>query len=171
MAESGPNATIVATVITVIGSVAVAVISNWNKIFPKPQVSPPPVTAVAPEPAANASPPPSGKIQVAPPVPIIDISGTWYNPAAPANGSRIVQQNSGFQFSSWGMLPQGIGYESKGSGTVVAQNITYNYFAQYQNGWTSQGNCSGTVSSDGNQITATCSDNVLGTFVSAGIKQ
>lgn len=171
MAESGSNATIIATVITVIGSVAVAVISNWDKISPKPQVSAPPVTSAAPQPAPNGIQLANGNSEVPPTPAVIDISGTWYNPSAPANGSRIVQQNSGFQFSSWGMLPQGIGYESKGSGTVVAQNISYNYFAQYQNGWTSQGNCSGTVSSDGRQITATCSDNVLGTFVSAGIKQ
>lgn len=175
MSESGTNATIVAAIIGVIGSITVALISNWDKFFPKQAVTPPAPTITGDTGTSHGATT-TGKIEVTTIPPAIapariDIGGTWYNPAAPANGSFIVQQNNDFQFKGWGMLPQGIAYESKGSGEIIAQTVTYNYIAQYQNGWASQGNCSGTVSANGSQLTATCTDNLLGTFVSSGIKQ
>jgi hypothetical protein len=170
MAESNHNPTIIAAVIGVIGSICVAIISNWDKLTGHQtsavlpigqQVAPPvypPIDKEKPVAAAQA--------------PVIDISGDWYNPALPsAGGTHIEQQNDSFQFNGWGMLPQGVGYELQGNGNLLARTLTYSYTAQYQNGWISKGSCTGTVTANGGRITATCSDSIMGTYVSAGVKQ
>lgn len=173
MSESSTNATIVTAIIGVIGSIAVAIISNWDKIFPghannqSAAIRSPTVDMASNGETISAN----GRPNPPPTRPPINISGNWRNPTAPANGSYIVQQNENFQFKSWGMLPQGIAYESEGSGSIVEKNLSYQYVAQYQNGWSSQGSCSGTVNSTGDQLTATCTDTLMGTFVSSGIKQ
>lgn len=168
MAESNHNPTIIAAIIGVIGSIGVAIIANWDKLngYRKPEEPTPIQSTMAPvHPPITPQPPPAVPTS-------IDISGDWYNPAAPAAGSsHIEQQNDSFQFSGWGMMPQGIRYETQGSGNLAAQNLTYAYTALYQNGWVSQGSCNGTVTANGSRITATCSDTILGTFVSAGVRQ
>ncbi|AMK78458.1 MULTISPECIES: hypothetical protein [Methylomonas] len=170
MAESNHNPTIVAAIIGVIGSISVAIISNWDKLTGQQKIADSTLT----QPIAKTAYPPldKEKPEVIPPTPLIDISGDWYNPAAPtAGGTHIEQQNDSFQFQGWGMLAQGIGYTSKGSGNLIAQTLTYDYTAQYQNGWVSKGNCTGTVTPNGEKITATCTDTIMGTYVSAGVRQ
>jgi hypothetical protein len=105
--------------------------------------------------------------------PPINITGIWRDANYPSNGSSITQEGNLFQFKSWGVLPTGVPFESTGSGTVTGQGITSTYTARYQNGWMSHGNCSGVVSRDGSwvRITSTCTDNVLGTFVTSGVRQ
>ncbi|WP_020481536.1 hypothetical protein [Methylomonas sp. MK1] len=170
MAESNQNPAIAAAIIGVIGSISVAIITNWDKLTgqQKDAASPPAqqiVTATYP-PIAKTTP------AVVESSPVIDISGDWYNPAAPtAGGTHIDQQSDSFEFQGWGMLAQGIGYTSKGSGNLIAQTLTYDYTAQYQNGWVSKGNCTGTVTPNGAKITATCTDTIMGTYVSAGVRQ
>jgi hypothetical protein len=170
MAESNPNPAIAAAIIGVIGSISVAIITNWDKLTgqQKEAASPPAqqmVTANYP-PIAKTTP------AVVESSPVIDISGDWYNPAAPtAGGTHIDQQSDSFEFQAWGMLAQGIGYTSKGSGNLIAQTLIYDYTAQFQNGWVSKGNCTGTVTPNGAKITATCTDTIMGTYVSAGVRQ
>ncbi|QPK65131.1 hypothetical protein IVG45_09445 [Methylomonas sp. LL1] len=173
MSESSTNVTIVVAVIGVIGSITVALISHWDKLNP-----PPAKDAPIPQPIVligNTSDPAIASItkpQPAPPKPVINIAGNWYNPAAPAaGGSYITQQSEHFEFQGWGLLPQGIGFQTEGNGSLIDQQVNYSYVAQYQNGWTSQGNCSGTVSANGVQMTTTCTDNIMGTFVSTGVKK
>ena len=101
---------------------------------------------------------------------VVSIDGGWRDVNNPANGSQITQQGNSFQFQGWGILPQGIQYKSNGSGTITGQTITSTYTTTYQNGSISQGRCSGTISSDG-QMTLTCTDNVVGTFVSSAVRQ
>lgn len=173
MSESSTNATIITAIIGVIGSIAVAIISNWDKIFPghpnnqSDTIESPAVEISNNGATTSAQSRPTPQPRQRP----VNISGNWRNPTAPANGSYIAQQNENFQFKGWGTLPQGIAYESEGSGSIVETNVSYQYVAQFQNGWSSQGSCSGTVNSSGDQLTATCTDTLMGTFVSTGIKQ
>jgi len=104
-------------------------------------------------------------------VSVIRIGGSWRDNKNLGNGSNITQEGNSFQFEGWGTLPQGVQFKSTGSGTITGQSITTTYTSTYQNGWTSQGNCSGTISPDGSQMTLTCTDNVLGTFVSSAVRQ
>lgn len=173
MSESSTNATIITAIIGVIGSVAVALISNWDKIFPGHPNNQSVTTESPAVDVSNHGETTSAHSRSTPPPAqtTINIRGNWHNPTGPANGSYIVQQNENFQFKGWGMLPQGIAYESEGSGSIVEKNVNYQYLAQYQNGWSSQGSCSGAVNSAGDQLTATCTDTLMGTFVSTAIKQ
>ena len=109
----------------------------------------------------NAKSPPS----------VTSISGSWRDPNFPSNGSRIIQDGNSFRFNGWGVLPNGIPFITSGSGTVTGQNITSKYTTTYQNGWVSNGECMGTASLDGSRMTSTCTDNVLGTFVSSGVRE
>ena len=109
----------------------------------------------------NAKSPPS----------VTSISGSWRDPNFPSNGSRIIQDGNSFRFNGWGVLPNGIPFITSGSGTVTGQNITSKYTTTYQNGWVSKGECMGTASLDGSRMTSTCTDNVLGTFVSSGVRE
>jgi hypothetical protein len=99
------------------------------------------------------------------------IAGSWRDPNVPSNGSRITQEGNSFQFNGWGVLPNGIPFMSSGSGTVTGLNITTTYTTRYQNGWVSNGQCMGTASLDGSRMTLTCTDSILGTFVSLGVRE
>jgi hypothetical protein len=99
------------------------------------------------------------------------IAGSWRDPNVPSNGSRITQEGNSFQFNGWGVLPNGIPFMSSGSGTVTGLNITTTYTTRYQNGWVSNGQCMGTASLDGSRMTLTCTDNILGTFVSLWVRE
>ncbi|OAI03707.1 hypothetical protein [Methylomonas methanica] len=170
MAESNQNPAIAAAIIGVIGSISVAIITNWDKLTGQQKTAESPPT----QQIATAIYPPIDKTKpaVVESLPVIDISGDWYNPAAPtAGGTHIDQQSDSFEFQGWGILAQGIGYTSKGSGNLINQTLTYDYTAQYQNGWVSKGNCTGTVTPNGAKITATCTDTIMGTYVSAGVRQ
>jgi hypothetical protein len=98
------------------------------------------------------------------------IAGSWRDLNNPNSGSRITQDGTSFRFNGWGVLPNGVSFESSGSGTVNGNDIVSTYQARYQNGWTSSGQCRGTVSPDGSRMTLTCTDTILGTFVSSGAR-
>jgi hypothetical protein len=102
---------------------------------------------------------------------VISIAGSWRDPNFPGNGSRITQDGNSFRFNGWGVLPNGIPFMTSGSGTVTGQSITSTYTTKYQNGWASCGECIGTASPDGSRMTSTCTDNILGTFVSSGVRE
>ena len=100
MASSRYNATIFAAVITVVGSIVVALIANWDK-FRSPTVGPPPKTVES----------------------VIKIAGTWRNIAIPGNKLLITQDGNSLQFTGWGAF-KGIPFDMSGSGTINGQNIT-----------------------------------------------
>ena len=62
------------------------------------------------------------------------------------------------------MLPNGVRFESVGTGTISAGRFTSQYNATYQTGGISSASCSGTISSNGTRMDMTCTDNVLGVF-------
>lgn len=102
---------------------------------------------------------------------VIKIGGIWKDVNNPGNGSNLTQDGSSFQFENWGTLPQGLSFRSTGTGTITGQSVTSTYNTTYQNGSVSQGNCSGRVDADGLKMTLTCTDNVLGTFVTSAVRQ
>ncbi|MBD9356656.1 hypothetical protein [Methylomonas albis] len=134
MAESNHNPTIVAAIFGVNGSISMAIISNWDKLTGQQKATETTLTqAIATPPYAPLK---KEKPAIVLPPQVIDISGDWYNSAAPtAGGTHIDQQNDSFQFQAWGMLAQGVGY------------------------------------TNGARITATCTDTIMGTYISAGVRQ
>ena len=103
--------------------------------------------------------------------PTLQISGVWRDGNYPNNGSQVTQHGNSFSFTRWGVLPNGIRFESSGSGTIAGQRFTSRYNARYQSGDTSAGDCSGTVSTDGLRMELTCRDSLLGTFPLTAIRQ
>jgi hypothetical protein len=103
--------------------------------------------------------------------PTLHISGVWRDGNYPNNGSQVTQNGNSFSFTRWGVLPNGIRFESSGSGTIAGQRFTSRYNARYQSGDTSAGDCSGTVSTDGLRMELTCRDSLLGTFPVTAIRQ
>jgi hypothetical protein len=103
--------------------------------------------------------------------PTLQISGVWRDGNYPNNGSQVTQHGNSFSFTRWGVLPNGIRFESSGSGTIVGQRFTSRYNARYQSGDTSAGDCSGTVSTDGLRMELTCRDSLLGIFPVTAIRQ
>jgi hypothetical protein len=166
MADSSHRTAIIAAVITVIGSIVVALITSWDKFADSPKrIDTPLIQASTPAPTIQPVTPVRDDAAS-----VINIAGSWHDPNNPGNGSRITQEGNAFQFNSWGVLPQGIPFESTGSGTVAGQGLKSTYTTRYQNGWIARGNCSGDVSRDGLRITSTCTDSVLGTFVISGVR-
>jgi hypothetical protein len=99
------------------------------------------------------------------------IAGVWRDSGPPGNGGQITQNGSRFGFLRWGVLPNGVGFESVGTGTISAGRFTSQYDATYQSGVTSAGSCSGTISSSGTRLDMTCTDNVLGVFAVTSFRQ
>ena len=106
-----------------------------------------------------------------PPPSIPNIAGTWRDRDAPSNGGRITQNGSRFDFSRWGVLPNGVRFESEGSGTISAGRLTSRYRATYATGVGSAGSCAGNISSNGTRIDMTCKDSVLGVFSLTSFRQ
>lgn len=99
------------------------------------------------------------------------IGGLWRDRDHPNNISQVDQDGTGFRFTRRGVLPNGIQYESSGSGTIiVGQRHTSSYSARYNSGAKSTGNCSGVVSADGQSIELSCKDSLLGTFSYTAIR-
>jgi hypothetical protein len=148
MPESSHRVTIVVAVLGVIGTLGAELIGNWDKIVP---------------------PPPKPSSKIASPVP--DIRGVWLDSNYRSNSSYITQDGNSFQFTRRGVLPNGLAFESSGSGTMTGQRFTSNYNAKYQSGATSVGDCSGTVSPDGMRMDLQCIDSLLGAFPGTAIRQ
>ncbi len=153
MPDSSNRTTIIVAIIGVIGSIIVAIISNWDKFTDSPQFD-----------EITYETPLKNKPHT------INIAGHWHDPNRPSDVSHINQQGNLFQFNGSGILPQGIRFESTGSGTINEQEIKNTYTTRYQNGLVAHGTCSGTVSSNGLRSTSTCTDNVWGTFTLSGVR-
>ena len=98
------------------------------------------------------------------------IAGRWHDVNNPGTESQITQDGTSFRFDRRGVLPNGMPFQSSGRGTITGQEITSSYEAAYGNGMASRGTCRGTVSPDGARISLTCTDSLLGTFVSSDVR-
>ncbi|MEP6609485.1 MAG: toll/interleukin-1 receptor domain-containing protein [Burkholderiaceae bacterium] len=98
------------------------------------------------------------------PVSILKIAGVWRDSTAPSNGSRIAQDGNNFQFTRWGVLSNGIQFQSSGGGTIAGQRVTNTFRTIYQTGATSAGGCAGTISPDATRMDVSCTDSLLGPF-------
>ena len=161
MPESSHRVAIVVAVIGVIGTLGAALIANWDRIF-----------APSPKPPSGIDSPRGTQTEPRPPAERIpNLRGVWLDSNYPSNGSQITQDGNSFQFTRWGVLPNGTRFESVGSGTITGQRFTSNYKAKYQSGATSAGDCSGTVSLDGMRMDLNCRDSLLGAFPVTAIRQ
>jgi hypothetical protein len=151
--QSNQRIAIVVAVIGVIGSLGAAFIANWDKFFvPSPR---PPSKIDSPSPADS----------------IPNVGGLWRDSSNPNNSSQISQDGNSVHFTRWGLLPNGIRFESSGSGVIAGHGFTSSYNAKYQSGATSTGDCSGTLSPDGMRMELNCSDSLLGAFSVTAIRQ
>jgi hypothetical protein len=101
----------------------------------------------------------------------LQIGGFWRDGNSPNNTSQVTQNGTNFRFTRRGVLPNGTGFESSGSGTIAGQRYTSSYTARYYSGETSAGDCSGTVSPDGARMELNCRDSLLGTFPVTALRQ
>jgi hypothetical protein len=139
-----------------------------------PKVTPSPSPAPSPPPALVAQPPSQAArsditAAVAPPVP--NIAGTWRDTNYAGVVGQIFQEGSSFRFRRWGVLPNGIGFESSGEGTIDGTRISHRYTSQYQTGAVSTGGCTGSVTNQGASLDMTCTDSLLGTFPVTSTRQ
>jgi hypothetical protein len=161
MAEPNHRTAIVVAVLGVVGTLGAALIANWDKIFPHNSPD-----------SDNIKPVVVKPVLTTPPIDSVPrIAGVWRDSANPNNISKISQDGSSFQFSRSGILPNGVLFESTGTGALVGRQIESQYIAKYSTGASSSGQCSGSLSSDDTRIELRCSDSLLGIFAGASIRQ
>lgn len=167
--EMGRNKTqIIVAVITLIGVIGGALITNWDKLFPPNQAPAPKPTPMIEEKSPDHTP---GRSKTSGDVPTpsslstseTKISGVWRDEWGFT--SQITQQGSAFKYTTWGTGCRG-NFQASGSGTIRGNIVE----SDYQTG-DAQGHCSGTVSSDGRRITQICTDPVCGQFRSSAVRQ
>jgi hypothetical protein len=98
------------------------------------------------------------------------IAGKWRDSDSRAV-SQITQDGNTFSFARWGALANGTRFQSSGRGTISGQRFTSTYYAQYQTGEDSSGECSGSISGDGMHIQLECSDSLFGAFAGAANRE
>ncbi len=155
MADPSHRVAITVAIIGLAGTLGAALLSNWDKIFsraPQPKV-------VNEELSKRINP-----IEAPATVPIPKISGVWRDSDNPDNGTKVSQVDSSFAFNRWGRLPNGVQFESSGTGSLVGNRLMSRYTAKYQSGKISSGECNGSVSADATRIEQSCSDSFLGLF-------
>ena len=140
-------------ILTAIGAVLTAVTGLIVALRPNDQSK---MTSVPPSPIPTVT-------RQAPPVP--NISGVWRDNWGTV--SQLTQDGNAFQFTAEGISCRGGYFRSSGSGRITENSVQNTY----QSNLPSQGSCSGTVSSNGQQMTSTCTDSVCGTFVSSAVRQ
>jgi hypothetical protein len=100
VAENGPKVVIAVSVIGLVSAVAVAVISNWEKLFPSP--SPPRSISESPAPVAPSTTTIPSSTSVPPPPPSsqpADIRGTWVTTDDEAGTSICINEQNGYTFT------------------------------------------------------------------------
>ncbi len=135
---------------------------------------PPPPTATAVPVPTKPFPVPTqpfpGPAAITPTIP--SISGVWRDVENPSAVSRINADGGRFDFTRQGILPNGVVFESAGSGVfTTGQSFTTSYSARYGSGLTSTGTCSGTMSTSARQMTLACRDSLLGVFSVSAVRQ
>jgi len=131
---------------------------------PTPAVTPQPTPAITPQPTPAVSPQPAPAVaQQAPPTP--NIAGVWRDNWGTVY--QLTQHGNAFQFAAVGTSCTGAYVQSFGSGSVAGNSVQISY----QSSLPSRGSCSGTLSSNGQELTSTCTDFVCGTFVSSAVRE
>lgn len=157
MADPSHRVEITVAIIGVAGTLGAALIANWDNVStqnPQPSV-------VDEQPTYK---PTSVETPTPPPIPNID--GIWRDSKYPNIVSKVTQNHSTFEFYRRGSLPNGVRFESSGTGTIAGSRVTSRYNAQYETGEISTGECNGSVSSDTSRIQLNCTDSFLGPFAS-----
>lgn len=163
MADPSHRVTITVAIIGLVGTLGAALFSNWDKIFTR-----------APQPPVEdhqLPKPPKDPIETPSADPTPNISGKWSDSDNPGNGTKVSQTDSTFAFTRWGTLPNGVRFESSGTGSLVGSRLTSQYAATYESGKISSGKCNGSVSPDATRIEQTCSDSWLGAFTTIAERQ
>ena len=99
-----------------------------------------------------------------------NISGRWRDPVL-GTWSEIVQEGQTFRFTGSGPSCIGGSFVSSGTGTIRGRLIESRHQAVHQSSVRSEGNCSGTVSSDGSQIRSNCNDSLCRDFATTGMRE
>jgi len=102
---------------------------------------------------------------VSPPIP--NTTGTWSNTNYQGVVGQVIQEGSSFRFRRWGVLANGVRFDSAGEGTIEGTRVSHRYNSQYQTGAVS----TGSVSMDGARLELTCRDSLLGTFPVTSVRQ
>lgn len=179
MSESSGKVTIIVAVISLVTSIVVALISNWDKLFPSsaPQTATMHSPGTSSEPAAQAASPvasqptTSGSAAGAASTPTssdgagtVSVAGQWHDPADPQLSNRIEQSGTSISFLRQGYLSNGVWVESRGNGIVQGSSISLQYRADYSTQDVSSGQCNGTVNSRGTRMDVYCTDSLMGGF-------
>jgi hypothetical protein len=102
---------------------------------------------------------------------IVNIAGTWRDVNYAGVIDQVTQEGRSLSLKRWGVLPNGIGFESTATGTIEGTHISHRYSTRYQTGAVSTGICTGTAAADGSRIEGTCSDSLLGTIPMITVRQ
>ena len=155
--------------------IALIVVANWPSIV----VVPTPV-ATAPNPVAppaNSAPAAANPVSAVPPAysapspTAVNITGVWRDINYAGVIDQVMQDGRSLRLKRWGVLPNGIGFESTGEGTIEGTHISHRYSTRYQTGAVSTGSCTGTAAADGSRIEGTCIDSLLGTIPVVTVRQ
>jgi hypothetical protein len=155
MADPSHRVAITVAIIGLAGTLGAALLSNWDKIFsrsPQPKI------------VNEENSKPINPIEAPAADPVPDISGIWRDSDNSSNETKVSQVDSSFAFNRWGRLPNGVKFESSGTGTLVGNRLKSRYTAKYLSGDISSGECNGSVSADATRIQQSCSDSFLGVF-------
>jgi hypothetical protein len=157
MADNGRTQVMIA-VIGLVSALGVALIANYDKVFPsKPPVQPAvqtpaagtPASSTAPTPAADSRPAPIGTVGAivkANELSVASIAGAW-DDEDDSFHYVITQAGAGFTYAA----SENGADRGGGSGTVIGRKLFYSY----RNG-TLAGKCEATVADDGNHIGGSC---------------
>ncbi len=102
---------------------------------------------------------------------IPQIAGHWHESEDLDSHADIKQTGSTFSFERWGTLPNKTKFKGSGTGELFGLQFKSRYQASYsfppwyQTSVQSSGECTGSVSADGKQMTLQCSDSLLGNSV------
>jgi len=111
----------------------------------------------------ETQPTPPTETQPTPPMP--NIAGVWRDNWGTVY--QLTQDGNAFQYTAAGTSCTGAYVQSFGSGGIRGNSV----WSSYQSSLPSRGKCSGTLSSNGQELTSTCADLVCGTFVSTAVRQ
>lgn len=172
MAQSTPSVAIVVAIIGLAGTIGATLIANWDKLF-MPRDSPAQRDGlVRPEPSPVVlAITPGTQPKPAPVAAVLNLTGTWRDVNFPGVVGEIRQSGREFQFVRRGVLANGVGFESSGTGTVDGPSYKSNYNARYQTGDLSRGSCTGVISAGGSRLDLTCTDSLLGQFAVEAARQ
>ena len=99
---------------------------------------------------------------------IPQIAGHWHESEDLDSHADIKQRGNNFSFERWGTLPNGTKFKGSGTGEIFGLQFKSRYQTSFfspplfQASAQSSGECTGSVSADGKQMTLQCSDSMFG---------